>query len=116
MNNLPPKKVDIDIVQIIIPILQRTADYLQNNSPSLSMIKFLEITLQDIKTGQYCQTTYPDLKPFFVDLLNYVSCCLHDEIFSIFDKLFAITQGSLSESNIIKCVEVLLDKYTLKTK
>ena len=28
LENLPPKKVDIDILQIIIPILQRTSEYL----------------------------------------------------------------------------------------
>lgn len=34
LENLPPKKVDIDILQIIIPILQRTSEYLRQNSPS----------------------------------------------------------------------------------
>jgi hypothetical protein len=29
LENLPPKKVDIDILQIIIPILQRTSEYLR---------------------------------------------------------------------------------------
>lgn len=33
LDNLPPKKVDIDILQIIIPILQRTSEYLRFNSP-----------------------------------------------------------------------------------
>jgi hypothetical protein len=51
MDSLPPKKVDIDIVQIIIPILQRTSEFLQFHSPSLSMLKFLDLTLQDIKDG-----------------------------------------------------------------
>ena len=49
LDNLPPKKVDIDILQIMIPILQRTTEYLKNNSPSLSMMKFLDLVLGDIK-------------------------------------------------------------------
>jgi hypothetical protein len=54
LENLPPKKVDIDILQIIIPILQRTSEYLRQNSPTQSMLKFLDIVLQDIKLGKYC--------------------------------------------------------------
>jgi hypothetical protein len=34
LESLPPKKVDIDILQIIIPILQRTSEYIRTNSPS----------------------------------------------------------------------------------
>ena len=55
LDNLPPKRIDIDILQIMIPILQKTTEYLKNNSPSLSMLKFLEIVLRDIKAGGYCQ-------------------------------------------------------------
>lgn len=67
LDNLPPKKVDIDILQIIIPILQRTSEYLRENSPTQSMLKFLDIVLTDIKVGKFCQTSYPDLKLFFLD-------------------------------------------------
>lgn len=34
LDNLPSKRVDIDLLQIMIPILQRTTDFLKNNSPS----------------------------------------------------------------------------------
>lgn len=34
LENLPPKKVDIDILQIIVPILERTSDYLRQSSPT----------------------------------------------------------------------------------
>jgi hypothetical protein len=61
LENLPPKKVDIDILQIIIPILQRTSEYLRQSSPTQSMLKFLDIVLKDIQVGKYCQTSYPDL-------------------------------------------------------
>jgi len=35
LENLPPKRNDIDLLQIMEPILLRTKDYLKNNSPSL---------------------------------------------------------------------------------
>ena len=54
MDNLPPKKIELDILQIMLPILKRTSDYLKYNSPGLSMIKFLDIVLKDIKNGNYC--------------------------------------------------------------
>jgi len=54
LENLPPKRIDIDLLQIMIPILQRTTEFLRTNSPSLSMLKFLEIVLRDIKSGGYC--------------------------------------------------------------
>lgn len=34
LENLPPKKVDIDILQIIVPILERTSEYLRQSSPT----------------------------------------------------------------------------------
>lgn len=49
LENLPPKRVDIDLLQIMIPILQRTTEFLKNNSPSLNMLKFLDIVLRDLK-------------------------------------------------------------------
>lgn len=54
LDNLPPKRLDLDVLQIMIPILKRTTDFLGNNSPSLSMLKFLEIVLRDVKQGNYC--------------------------------------------------------------
>ena len=60
LENLPPKKVDLDILQIMIPILQKTTEYLKNNSPSLNMLKFLDLVLRDIKQGNFCARN-PDL-------------------------------------------------------
>jgi hypothetical protein len=100
LENLPPKRLDLDILQIMIPILKRTTDYLKNHSPSLSMLKFLDIVLRDIKTGNYCLSN-PDLQYFFLDMLNnlvgYVSYCLYEEIFSVFDKLLAMSTDVMND-------------------
>jgi hypothetical protein len=53
-ESIPHKKaiksgvVPMDVVQIIMPSLDRTSEFLAANSPSLSMLKFLDIVLSDI--------------------------------------------------------------------
>lgn len=119
LENLPPKRVDIDLLQIMIPILQRTTEFLKNNSPSLSMLKFLDIVLRDIKSGNYCQIQ-PDLQYFFLDMLgnfvNYISYCLYEEVFSVFDKLISMCSDVINEKVLTKCIVALVDKYTMKSK
>ena len=119
LENLPPKRVDIDLLQIMIPILQKTTEYLKSNSPSLSMLKFLDIVLRDIKQGNYCQMQ-PDLQYFFLDMfnnyVNYISYCLYEEVFSVFDKLLSMCADVMNEKVLTKCIVALIDKYTMKSK
>ena len=42
------KENQLNIVQIVMPTLRRTNDFLRCNSPSLPMLKFLEIVLTDV--------------------------------------------------------------------
>jgi hypothetical protein len=44
----PDYLVDLNLVQLMMPTLERTSEFLLGNSPSLSMLKFLEITLTDM--------------------------------------------------------------------
>ena len=119
LENLPPKRVDIDLLQIMIPILQRTTEYLKNNSPSLHMLKFLDIVLKDLKLAGYCASN-PDLQYFFLDMLNnfvgYISYCLYEEVFSVFDKLLTLCSDVVNEKVLTKCIVALVDKYTIKSK
>ena len=84
------------------------------------MLKFLDIVLQDIKVGKYCQTNYPDLQYFFLDQLNsivgYISYCLYEDIFPVFDKLLSLCQDIITEKILKKCILALIDKYTMKNK
>ena len=84
------------------------------------MLKFLDIVLQDIKAGKYCQTNYPDLQYFFLDqlnsIVNYISYCLYEEIFPVFDKLLSLSQDVMTERILKKCIMSLIDKYTMKNK
>lgn len=43
-----PEGIDIDLISIILPIFERVCDFLVTFSPSLPMLKFLEIILQDV--------------------------------------------------------------------
>lgn len=43
-----PEGIDVDLISIILPIFERVCDYLDTHSPSLPMLKFLEIILQDV--------------------------------------------------------------------
>ena len=120
MENLPPRKVDIDIIQIISPILHRTSEYLRHNSPSQSMLKFLDIVLQDVKLAKNAEANTPESQFFFLDqlnsLVNYVSYCQHEEIFPVFDKLLSLCKDVLTEKVLKKSIMALIDKYTLKNK
>ncbi len=83
------------------------------------MLKFLDLVLRDLKQGNYCQTN-PDLQYFFLDILNnfvsYISYCLYEEVFSVFDKLLALCSDVVNEKVLTKCIVALVDKYTIKSK
>ena len=73
---MPVGKVDLDIVSILMPTLERTCDFLSGNSPSLHMLKFLDIVLADVqaifsqKVEGSLQVVLPhDLAVFFLELL-----------------------------------------------
>lgn len=120
LDSIPPKKVDIDILQILIPILQRTSEYLRYHSPTQPMLKFLDIVLKDIHESKFHLTTYPDLPLFFLDQLNslsdYISYCLYEDIFPVFEKLLSLCQDILPGSTLRKIILALVDKYTMKSK
>jgi hypothetical protein len=103
----------------MIPILQRTTDFLKNNSPSISMLKVLDMVLRDIKAGGFCQMQ-SDLQYFFLEMLNnyvnYISYCLYEEVFSVFDKLLSMCADVINEKVLSKCILALVDKYTMKSK
>jgi hypothetical protein len=113
-----------------MPSLERVCTFLEGNSPSLAMLKFLEIALNDIQTffiskytgkGQTLSQVVPfELQMFFADLLsnfcNYMSYSLYEEVFSVFDKLLLLTGDVISEKILKKCIVGLIDKYTLKSK
>ena len=57
---------------------------------------------------------------FFLELLGnfvqFMSYSLYEEVFSVFDKLLYLTNDTLTEAVLKKCIVALVDKYTLKSK
>jgi hypothetical protein len=83
------------------------------------MLKFLDIVLKDIKAENFCSSN-PELQYFFLDMLNnfvsYISYCLYEEVFSVFDKLISMCSDVINEKVLTKCIVALVDKYTMKSK
>mmetsp|Transcript_1902 Transcript_1902/g.2665 ORF Transcript_1902/g.2665 Transcript_1902/m.2665 type:complete len:141 (+) Transcript_1902:3668-4090(+) len=82
------------------------------------MLKFLDITLADIRSGNFASNH--DLQFFFLDmlnsLLNYMTYCLHEEIFPVFDKLLTLCSEVMTNAVLEKAIHGLIDKYTMKNK
>ena len=57
---------------------------------------------------------------FFLELLGnfvqFMSYSLYEEVFSVFEKLLYLTNDTLTEAVLKKCIVALVDKYTLKSK
>lgn len=50
------------------------------------------------------------------NFVSYISYCLYDEVFSVFDKLLAMCADVINERVLTKCIVALVDKYTMKSK
>ncbi len=48
--------------------------------------------------------------------VNYISYCLYEEVFSVFDKLLSMCSDVTNEKVLTKCIVALVDKYTMKSK
>jgi hypothetical protein len=53
---LSPGQCKIDMITVMLPSLKRTCEYLRENSPNLSMLKFLDIVLTDF-SGVFLKTS-----------------------------------------------------------
>lgn len=83
------------------------------------MLKFLDLVLRDIKSGNFLQIQ-PDLQYFFLEMMSsfvpYVSHSLYEEVFTVFDKLLTMCSDVINEKVLKKCIVALVDKYTMKSK
>lgn len=50
------------------------------------------------------------------NFVGYISYCLYEEIFSVFDKLMVMCSDVINEKVITKCIVAMVDKYTIKSK
>jgi hypothetical protein len=50
------------------------------------------------------------------NFVSYISYCLYEEVFSVFDKLLSMCNDVINEQVLTKCIVALVDKYTMKSK
>lgn len=50
------------------------------------------------------------------NFVSYISYCLYDNAFSVFDKLLSMCSDVINEKVVTKCIVALVDKYTMKSK
>lgn len=50
------------------------------------------------------------------NFVGYISYCLHEEVFLVFDKLLGMCSDVINEKVLTKCIAALVDKYTMKSK
>lgn len=50
------------------------------------------------------------------NFVPYISYCLYEEVFSVFDKLLVMCADVVNERVLTKCILALVDKYTMKSK
>ena len=50
------------------------------------------------------------------NFVPYISYCLYEEVFSVFDKLLQMCYDVINEKVLHKCIIALVDKYTIKSK
>ena len=48
--------------------------------------------------------------------VSYLSYCLYEEGFTVFDKLLVMCNDVITEKVLTKCIVALVDKYTIKSK
>jgi hypothetical protein len=105
-----PEGIDIDLISIILPIFKRVCDYLDSHSPSIQMLNFLEIILQDV--------SFPSsvLKLFLKKLIPHIPYWMWDEVYSVFQIVLNILYFSeggtkfIDQQVLVLCLEAFTNK------
>ncbi len=94
-----PEVIDVNLPSIIIPMLDRVKGYLGFHSPSLPMLKFLDIVLKDFL--DFPREIY-DFISLYNALVPHISCCVYDDIYPIYNILLELVGYSLSPESILE--------------
>lgn len=85
-------KIKLDLVQMIMPQLQKVAQICKDGLPPLEMHHFLKLILSDLSSKQLRKNR--KLRQFLLDFLlilcNVIPHNLHDEIFQIMQQVLAL--------------------------
>ena len=109
------------MVNIMFPALQRASEFMEGNSPSQSMLKFLDLVLADtLRCYQKTQRQQPpvEVQQFFAQMLHnfaqYLAYTPFEDSLFVFEKLTALSSDHISEETLCACIVGLIDKYSMK--
>ena len=110
-----PEGIDIDLMSIIHPIFERVCNYLESHSPSLPMLKFLEIILQDVSFSPSIMSV------FLKKLIPHIPFWVYDEIYTVFqivlNFLYYTESGIkfIDQQTLLLCLQAFTNSNTNKS-
>ena len=120
-----PVDTNTELIPIILPYLARINEFAEKSSPTLSMLKFMNLILkpinENLKPYEYPKNkAHKHLTSFILSfILNFVKWVPHnlnEEAFKVLDSLLYTVRPSLEMVHIKAVTLALLDKYTMRSK
>jgi hypothetical protein len=115
-----PVDTNTELIPIILPYLDKINEFAQKSSPTISMLKFINIILKPInQTVSYDYANskaHKRLSNFLLTFVRWVPHNLNEEAFKVLDSLLYSVRFSLKYVHIKAVTFALLDKYTMRSK
>ena len=109
-----------------MPYLERIHEFSKKSSPTLSMLKFINLILKPLENDINGYYNHPVSKAqiqlnnfllsFMLTFVKWVPHNLNEEAFKVLDTLLSILRFSLKYEHIKEVTLALLDKYTMRSK
>lgn len=120
-----PVDTNTELIPIILPYLEKIHAFASKSSPTLSMLKFINLILTPVNENclsfEYAmQKTQKRLTTFLLNFIlsfvRWVPHNLNEEAFKVLDLLLYSVRFSLQYIHIKAVTSALLDKYTMRSK
>ena len=120
-----PIDTNSELIPIVLPYLEQIHNFAIKSSPTLSMLKFINLILKPIKKHS-TSNNYPYHKmhkklikfllSFILRFSKWIPHNLNEEAFKVLDSLLYTVRFSLKYVHIKTVTLALLDKYTMRSK
>ena len=120
-----PIDANLELIPIVLPYLEQIHNFAIKSSPTLSMLKFINLILKPIKKNT-TSNDYPYhwmhkrlikfLLSFILSFARWIPHNLNEEAFKVLDSLLYTVRFSLKYVHIKAVTLALLDKYTMRSK
>lgn len=125
ISEAPQIDANSELIPIVLPYLEQIHSFAIKSSPTLSMLKFINLILKPIKK-QSQANSYPYqrmhkklikfLLSFILSFSRWIPHNLNEEAFKVLDSLLYTVRYSLKYVHIKTVTLALLDKYTMRSK